>query len=80
MLYVLLGVKEVYTHVITKDAENVLSDAGIKYTYDVETDKIMNRDGTDICPMEKAVAGLDAPEEALSAIRAKLKEIEARDK
>lgn len=75
MLYVLLGVKEVYTHVITKDAENVLSDAGIKYTYDVETDKIMNRDGTDICPMEKAVAGLDAPEEALSAVRAKLKEI-----
>ena len=35
----------------------------------------MNRDGTDICPMEKAVAGLDAPEKALSAIRAKLKEI-----
>ena len=77
MLYVLLGVKEVYTHVITKDAENVLSDAGIKYTYDVETDKIMNRDGTDICPMEKAVAGIDDPEEALTAVCEKLREMEA---
>ena len=32
MLYVLLRVKEVYTHVITKDGEDVLSDAGIRYT------------------------------------------------
>lgn len=69
MLYVLLGPASVYAHVMTIDAEKVLGNAGIRFCSDVETEKIINRRGTDICPMEKAVSGTDDPEEALEAVR-----------
>ena len=38
----------------------------------IDQEKIINRAGTDICPMEKTVLGIGDPEEAVSAIRAKL--------
>ena len=33
---------------------------------DTVTETIINRSGTDRCPMEKAVTGIDAPEAALA--------------
>ena len=72
MIYVLLGVSEVYARVMTRDAARILESARIGCTYDALADKIINRAGTDICPMEKTVLGIGDPEEAVSAIRAKL--------
>lgn len=72
LIYVLLGVSEVYARVMTRDAARILESAGIGCTYDALADKIINRAGTDICPMEKTVLGIGDPEEAVSAIRAKL--------
>ena len=75
LIYVLLGASCVYGHVMTRDAVRIMEDAGIVVSYDISADKIINRAGTDICPMEKAVADTDDPLEAVSAVRAKLTEM-----
>jgi hypothetical protein len=43
--------------------------------YEVLTEKIINREGTDICPMEKTVFGCDNAEEAYGLLKNKLKEL-----
>ena len=72
MVYSLLKPAEIYAHIMTKDAESILAQAGIKYSFDVETDKIINRAGTDICPMEKIVADISDPADAIDKLRAKV--------
>lgn len=73
-LYVLLGVKEVYAHVMSEGAIHTLTENGIGTRYDVSAEHIVNRAGTGYCPMEEAVSGLTAPEEALAAVRKRLAE------
>lgn len=74
-LYVLLGVNDVYARVLSKSAFETLKRHRITVTYDVMTDAIRNRDNTGFCPIESAVAGISSPEEALEAIRERLKEM-----
>lgn len=73
-LYVLLGVSEVYAPVMSEPAARVLRAHGIEPRYDVLAERIMNRAGTGLCPMETAVAELSEPREALAAIRRRLAE------
>ena len=68
MIYSLLKPSEVYGHVMTKDAERILAQAGIKCSFDAEAEKIINRAGTDICPMEKLVADVDDPAAAVERL------------
>ncbi len=75
MLYVLLGVKEIYTPVISQQAKVTLETHGITVCFDVCVEGIVNRAGTGPCPMEDAVAGIDRPQEALAAIRKRLQEL-----
>ena len=74
-LYVLLGVRSVYTYVISDAALETLSKYGIPAEYETLSDGIMNRSGDGPCPMETAVSGADSPENALELIRAKLREL-----
>ena len=74
-LYVLLEVKEVYAHVMSEGAVDVLSKYGIWFVYSVSAKEIINRQGNGICPMEQAVKGIDIPEQALKAVRDKVKEL-----
>ena len=53
-LMVLGGVVELHALLISDGALSLLSGTGIKVSYDKRTDHIVNRDGTDWCPMEKA--------------------------
>lgn len=78
MLYVLLGVKAVYAEVLSKTAQAVFEEYGVAYAYGTLTEKIINRMGTGLCPMELAVSELEKPADAPEAIRAKL--VELRDK
>lgn len=78
MIYVLLKVKEVFAGVMTYEAAEILTGAGIICSCGIQTDKIIRRDGKDICPMEKAVKDMETPEEAVSAVRAKLDEMGIR--
>ncbi len=72
MLYVLLGVKEIYTPVISKAAYETLSNHDIAVEYDLCVDEIRNRAGTGPCPMEDAVKEITEPKKALQAIRKRL--------
>jgi len=71
-LYVLLGVSELYTGILSKPAKAVLEKYGIKVSCGMLVDVIFNRDNTGNCPMETAVWDIEEPEKALIAIKAKL--------
>lgn len=71
-LYVLLGVKAVYSQVMSKSAYEILSMHGIEPLCDLSVEAIRNRSNTDLCPMEKLVLDVDDPKTALSMIKRKL--------
>lgn len=74
-LYVLLGVKEVYAHVMSISAAEVLTCHGITASQGKLVENIINRQGTGICPFEEAVLEIRTPAEALTAIRRKMTEM-----
>lgn len=71
-LYVLLGVSEVYAHVMSRPAMEVLERSGIRAHAKQTVPGIINRRGTGPCPFEAAVMGIIEPKVALAAIRAQL--------
>ena len=74
-LYVLLGVKEVYAEVLSEKARPVFDRYGITVFSGTETEEIINRDKTGICPMEKAVENTENPEEARRKIEETLEKL-----
>ena len=70
-LYVLLGVREVHSLVMSTPARQALEDGGIAASCDREVGGIINRRGDGPCPFEEAVLGITDPEDALIAIRKK---------
>lgn len=72
MVYVLLGIKEIYALVISDAAAEVFTKNGISFCFDEKVPRIINRTNTGFCPMEEAVLGIDEPLEALKAVRKKL--------
>lgn len=74
-LYSLLGVTEVYAHVMSKAALDVLQKAGIHAKYGELTEYIINRKGDGICPFEEAVLEIETAEAARIAIRNKMVEM-----
>ena len=79
MLYVLLGVNEIYASVISKLALAVLRKYGIYCEYGTLTDAIKNRTNTGFCPMETAVLNIETPAEALAKIREKFAELQKNE-
>ena len=74
-LYVLLGVKALYAGVLSRPAEEVLRAHGIAVSYGQMTERIVNRTGDGLCPMESATLAETDPARALEKIRAKLQEL-----
>lgn len=74
-LYVLLGVRALYAHVISVSALAVLEEQGIGVAYGTLVEHIINRAGDGICPFEAAVMGIREPGAAYTAIRAKMREM-----
>ncbi|MBQ5707101.1 MAG: DUF1893 domain-containing protein [Peptococcaceae bacterium] len=75
-LYCLLGVKQVYARVMSKPAVQVLQEYGIPASWDTLVDGIENRQKTGPCPMEYATRNCATPEEALTAVRETLKQLQ----
>lgn len=75
-MYVILGIKHIYTAVVSERALEVLEKYNINTEYGKCVPAIENRTKTGFCPMETAVWDMDSPEEALTAIRNKMKEME----
>lgn len=78
MLFVKAGISEVYGETMSRTAAGFLKEHGIPCSYGTLTEKIINRQGTDICPMEKTVADISDTDEAFDALRKKLAEMQAR--
>lgn len=77
LLYVGLGVREVYASVMSRRGEETLKKHGIEAIYGELCEDIRNRTDTDICPMEKAVREAETPAEAVEAIKAAIKAMQA---
>ncbi len=65
-------VKEVYTPIISEPAVKVFERYNIKISYDKIVERIINRKGDGLCPMETLCLGIEKPEEAYFAISNKL--------
>ena len=72
LLFVKCGIKNVFAKTLSKRGESILKNYGVNYEYETLTENIINRAGTDICPMEKAVANTDNPEDAYGVLKNKL--------
>ena len=59
ILFLKLGIKEVYALLISENAYTYLMRHGVKVTYKTITPSILNRDKSDLCPMEKLSLSLD---------------------
>lgn len=68
-LMVLGRVQEAYARVISKSALCLLQQAGIMTTYGQCVDHIINRAGTDWCPVEKLCSQAETAEECLPLIQ-----------
>lgn len=69
MLFVLLGVSEIYAAIMSRSAKKILDEYGIKYSCGEEVEYIINRKKDGMCPMEKAVVDIDDPAEAPKKIK-----------
>lgn len=72
-IYVMLGISQVYASVISESALEILEEHGISTSFSNIVPRIINRNGNGFCPMEEATINTSDPQNALSAIRNKLK-------
>jgi polyferredoxin len=69
-VFVIGKAKKVHAFVMSKGAEELLKKHGVECSAEKLTEKIINREKSDICPMEKAVSSLSDPEEMVQALKA----------
>lgn len=75
LLFALAGVTAVHGQVMSRGARQELEARGIRASWDILADEIINRAGTGRCPMEQAVEGISDPVLALKAVRRTLEEL-----
>ena len=72
LLMVKCNIKAVFAKTLSKSGQEVLKANNIPVEYEVLAEKIINREGTDVCPMEKTVLNTDDPEEGYVLLKAKI--------
>ncbi len=72
LLMVFAGIKEVYTPIISVLAKQVFEKHNVKFHYDKEVERIINRKGDGLCPMETLCSDIENPEEAFNAIKSRI--------
>lgn len=72
LLMVLGEIKEVHTLIISEPAIKVFEKHNIPCFYDKKADRIVNRTGDGLCPMETLCLDVDDPQEAFAKIREKV--------
>lgn len=68
-MYVLLGIKEIWANVISKEGESILTRNNVCVTYEKKVPYIINRTGDGQCPIEKCVYGISDSKEAFARIK-----------
>ena len=79
MLFVKCGIKSVYAQTLSNQGKAILEKYNIPYEYKTLAPYIINRAGTDVCPMEKAVSGTEDIEEAYLLLKEQLKKIASKN-
>ncbi len=64
LLMIYAGVKEIYAPIISKPALQTLLRHNVKIYYDKEVERIINRKGDGLCPMETLCLDIEKPDEA----------------
>lgn len=72
MLFVKAGIAQVYGRTMSRAGKEYLEAHGIPCSCGELTEKIINRTGDDICPMERTVMNIDGYEEGYEAIKERL--------
>lgn len=67
-LMILGGVRKVFADVISRPAHNLFRESRIKVNFTIEVSHIINRSGTDWCPLEKLCKNAVSAEECLPII------------
>ena len=75
MLFVKCGITAVYAVTMSQDGKDFLDMHHVPCQYQTLVDKIINRQGSDVCPMEKTVATCNDVNEAYELLKNKLAEL-----
>ena len=78
MLFVKCGIVKVYAKTLSQSGKQFLEKYNVECQYENLVEKIINRQGTDICPMEKTVANCCDVNEAYQLLTNKLAELRAQ--
>ncbi|MDD3886450.1 MAG: DUF1893 domain-containing protein [Victivallaceae bacterium] len=65
-------VRHVHGEVMSEDALKFLNDNGISGSATLMVPRILNRDRSGLCPLERSVDGISEPEAAMAALREKV--------
>jgi len=76
LLMALGEIKEVHTLIISEPAIKVFENHNIKYYFDKKVDRIINRTGDGLCPMETLCLAIDDPMEAFQKITEKVSKMQ----
>lgn len=79
-IYILGGAAGVYAETMSVAAADFLIANGVDCACETKTEKLLNRQGTGLCPFEQAVLELERPEDCLPVIRATLARLMAGKK
>lgn len=79
MLFVKAGIVEVFSKVISEPAVEYLKKYDVKVSFDTLTERIINRAGTGLCPMEETVKDVSGFEEGYKLLKAKVEELKKKD-
>ena len=63
-----MGIREVYAEVMSESAKTLLENNHVVVNADTIVPEILNKDKTDLCPLEKAVEGIENAADALMPI------------
>lgn len=74
-LYVLLGVKSLWTNVLSIEAKKILEQNNISFFCEQLVPYIINREGDGTCPIETAIKGIADSKQALETINKTLKKL-----
>jgi len=78
MVAVLGGAAGVYGLTMSAAARDYLEARGVPAAWETLTERIINRTGTGLCPMETAVLELEDPAEGLRALKEKMEQLGIR--
>ena len=75
MLFIKAGIREVYGEIMSRAGFDILQQYAIPCAYGTLAEKIINRKGDGICPMEQTVIRIDDPEKGYDALKTRLSEL-----